>query len=238
VRSRLNAHLVVISSPSALQLSEFLRSALKLPIRHDRISQSFIDLHNCGVDELFGTYTTPDDDVVGQHSSPVVTDKRSTFVPGRLFPLLTKHREWGRDIEFFCACALKTVMALSAEHPHLTEEMFERSVLSMVSQTRCPSAFWTVIKVAVLTTNESIATVGSNQYSRYSDRLDTHRTAPLRFSGAQCRQAAVCRQREEIRGDDRGWGAGDLRSTGVPAEEEGDRVVVERRHYCELIVAV
>jgi hypothetical protein len=31
------------------------------------------------------------------------------------------------------------VMALSAEHPHLTEEMFERSVLSMVSQTVSPS---------------------------------------------------------------------------------------------------
>ena len=174
MRSRLNGHYVMISSPTALQLSKFLCSAMKLPTHHDRISQSFIDRHNCSVDQLFGTYTTPDneqhsspavtdevagqhsspavtDEVAGQHSSPAVTDTRSVFVPGRLFPLLATHRELGRDADFFCACALKTVMALSAEHPHLTEEMFERSVLSMVSLSdsqpvhRCPSALWAVI---------------------------------------------------------------------------------------------
>ena len=161
MRSRLNGHFVTISSPTALQLSKFLCSAMKLPTHHDRISQSFIDRHNCSVDQLFGTYITTDneqrsspavtDEVAGQHSSPAVTDTRSVFVPGRLFPLLATHRELGRDADFFCACALKTVMALSTEHPHLTEEMFERSVLSMVSLSdsqpvhRCPSALWAVI---------------------------------------------------------------------------------------------
>jgi len=127
VRSRLNAQLVVISNPTALQLSKFLSSVLKLPTRHDRISQSFIDHHNRYVEQLFGTYVTPDD--AGGQEDPAVTK----FVPGRLFELLATHREWGRDVEFFCACALKTVTALSVEHPYLTEEMFVRSVQSMVS---------------------------------------------------------------------------------------------------------